>query len=210
MANAERLWDWLAAGWDKRTDLEKPDSEVVVRTRPLFHAGDRVLDYGCATGSVAIRVANSVGSVHGIDISSKMVAAAERRKELQKAGNITFAQATIFDSALVPGLYDAVLAFAIFHLVEDTEKVLARINHLMRPGGLLISVTPCVGEKGSVAGRALALLARTLSWIRLIPRVRFFRSAELQDALADAGFRVTKVESLDGRTSEYFLVAEKL
>lgn len=210
MANAEKLWDRLAAGWDKRTDLDEPDSEVIVKTRPLLHPGDRVLDYGCAAGSVAIRLAPSAGSVHGIDVSSKMVAAAKRREESRSTGNVTFAQATIFDSALVPGSYDVVLAFAIFHLLDDAETVLARIGELLRPGGLLISVTPCVGEKASLADRVLVPVAKTLSLLRLIPRVRFFRIAGLQEALAAAGFRVTEAQPVARGSAEHFVVAEKV
>lgn len=210
MANAEKLWDWLASGWDKRTDLETPDSEVIVRARPLLRAGDRVLDYGCAAGSVAIRLAPSVGSMHGIDVSSNMIAAAERRLESRNPGNVAFSHATIFDSALVPGSYDAVLAFAIFHLLDDTEKVLTRIGELLRPGGLLISVTPCVGAKVSLGDRALVVVARTLSLLRLIPRVRFLRIAGLQEALAAAGFRVTEAGPVARGSAEYFVVAEKV
>ena len=210
MANAERLWDRLAAGWDKRTDLETPDSEVIVRTRPLLHADDRVLDFGCAAGSVAIRLAPSVASIHGIDVSSNMIAAAERRLAAHGGGNVTFAQATIFDPALIPGSYDVVLAFAIFHLLDDTEEVLARIGELLRPGGLLISVTPCVGAKASVADRVLVIIARTLSGLRLIPRVRFFRIAGLREVLSAAGFRVTEAGPAGRGSAEQFVVAEKV
>ena len=114
MADAERFWDRLAARWDKRTDLERLDSEI-----------------------------------HGIDISPNMIAGAQRREDLKKTGNATFAQATIFDPALQPGSYDVVLAFATFHLLEDAESVLERIGELLRHGGMLISVTPCpLGQKG--------------------------------------------------------------
>jgi hypothetical protein len=37
--------------------------------------------------------------------------------------------------------------------------------------------TPCVGAKASAAGRVLVLVAKTLSGLRLIPSVRFFRVA---------------------------------
>ena len=210
MASAEKLWDRLAAGWDKRTDLEQPDGEAVTRTRALLHDGDRVLDYGCATGSMALRLATNVGSIHGIDISSNMIAAATRRKDLKKTGNATFAQATIFDASLLPGSYDAVLAFAIFHLLEDTGRVLERIAELLTHGGMLISVTPCpLGEKGSLVGRGLVPVVRVLSGIGLIPRVRVFSLSALEHSLAAAGFSVSEVDKLPHSTPDYFVVAEK-
>jgi 2-polyprenyl-3-methyl-5-hydroxy-6-metoxy-1,4-benzoquinol methylase len=211
MASAEKFWDRLASRWDKRTDLEQPDSAVVTRTRALLHEGDRVLDYGCAAGSVALRLARSVASIHGIDISSNMIAAAQRREDLKKTGNSTFARATIFDPALLPSSYDAVLAFAMFHLLEDTDRVLERIAELLRPGGVLISVTPCPsGEKASLAGRSFVPIVRVGSWAGVIPRVRVFSVAGLVKALTAAGFRVTEVDKLPHSTPDYFVVAEKL
>lgn len=59
---------------------------------------------------------------------------------------MSFTKATLFDESLERESFDAVLAFNIFHLLEGAPKALRRIDELLKPGGLLMSVTPCLGE----------------------------------------------------------------
>ena len=42
--------------------------------------------------------------------------------------------------------YDRVLAFNVLHLVEDLEATVEACASALRPGGLLISKTPCLRE----------------------------------------------------------------
>ncbi|WP_425465559.1 hypothetical protein [Paenibacillus hemerocallicola] len=64
--------------------------------------------------------------------------------------------------------------------MEDEQMVLQRINELLRPGGLLISATPCVGEK---------LLLKSLLWFAgkfgLTPDIRSFKIRDLRTQRAD-------------------------
>jgi 2-polyprenyl-3-methyl-5-hydroxy-6-metoxy-1,4-benzoquinol methylase len=209
MANAERFWDRLASTWGKPADPEDPDNETIGMTRPLLGADDRVLDYGCAKGSVALRLARSVGTMRGIDISSKMIAAAQRWQAQRGTGNVTFSHATIFDRTLEPASYDAVLAFNIFHLLQDAEGVMARIHELLAPGGLLISVTPCLAEKGTPINRVLLGIVRLGTRVRLVPPIRFFTIGQLHEALAGAALQVTETHGMGGDVPEYFVVARK-
>ena len=50
------------------------------------------------------------------------------------------------------GTFDGILAFYILHLLEDSQMVIQRINELLKPGGLIISVTPCMGKKPFLNG----------------------------------------------------------
>ena len=138
-----------------------------------------------------------------------MIAAAQQRAESLGAGKVAFSQATIFDATLLADSYDAVLALAIFHLLDDTPRVLERIRELLKPGGTLVSVTPCLGEAGSLAIRIAVVGVRIATWMRLVPRVRFFKLAELQGVLVAAGFELTQMERLEGGTPEYFVVARR-
>jgi 2-polyprenyl-3-methyl-5-hydroxy-6-metoxy-1,4-benzoquinol methylase len=209
MADAERFWDRLAATWSKPADPEDPDNEILGLTRPLLGADDRVLDYGCAKGSVALRLARSVRTIRGIDISSKMIAAAQRCQAERGPGNVTFSHATIFDRTLEPASYDAVLAFSIFRLLQDAEAAMARIHELLAPGGSLISVTPCRAEKGTPINRVLVGIVRLGTRVGLVPPIRFFTLAQLQEGLAGAAFQVTEARRLGGDVPEYFVVARK-
>ena len=69
----------MPARWDKPTEeSEQTDTKVLAKTRPYLKATDTVLDYGCAKGSVDLKLAAAVKAIHGIDISSKMIACCKR------------------------------------------------------------------------------------------------------------------------------------
>jgi 2-polyprenyl-3-methyl-5-hydroxy-6-metoxy-1,4-benzoquinol methylase len=210
---AEKFWDVLARTWAKPSagpeGADTADTVPLAKTRPYLKPADTVLDLGCAKGSVDLRLAAAVGAIHGIDISSQMIAAAREAAAAHGAANVSFAQATIFDDSLEPGSYDVVLAFAILHLLEDAPQVLVRIRELLKPGGLLISVTPCLGEKGPLAVRTVMLLVTLAAKLRLIPPVWRPTIAELQGAIQGAGLAPVAVEEVVQRTSEYFIVAKR-
>jgi ubiquinone/menaquinone biosynthesis C-methylase UbiE len=82
--NSEKFWDRMANQFDKQTShFEKPPVEKAVRYLTLTN---NVLDYGCATGSIAIEIADYVKEIKGIDISSGMIEAAVRKANELKIG----------------------------------------------------------------------------------------------------------------------------
>jgi 2-polyprenyl-3-methyl-5-hydroxy-6-metoxy-1,4-benzoquinol methylase len=207
---AEKFWDRLARTWDKPTEAsDQTDTKVIAKTRPYLRPTDTLLDFGCATGSVALKLAGAVKAIHGIDISSRMIAAASEAAEARAVANVSFAKATIFADSLERGSFDAVLAFNVFHLLDDAPLALRRIDELLKPGGLLISVTPCLGEKGTVSVRSMMLLARLASGLGVIPYVWRCTIGGLQESMAAAGLVVVDTEELVHSTSEYFVVARK-
>jgi 2-polyprenyl-3-methyl-5-hydroxy-6-metoxy-1,4-benzoquinol methylase len=209
-SKAEKFWDGLARTWGRPTeDSGQSDTKVLAKTRPYLKTTDTVLDFGCAMGSVDLRLASAVKAIHGIDISSRMVAAAGDAAEARKVANVSFAQVTIFDDSLEPESFEVVLALNMFHLLEDAPEALRRINRLLKPGGLLISVTPCLGEKGTLPVRGAILLVRLADGLRVIPHVWRCKMAELLGAIEAAGLVVIETERLVPSTSEYFVVARK-
>jgi SAM-dependent methyltransferase len=83
---------------------------------------------GCAIGSVDFKLAAT---------------ATREAADARKLPNVSFAKATIFDEGLERESFDEVLAFNILHLLEDAPQALRRIGEMLRPGVLLVSVTPC-------------------------------------------------------------------
>ena len=62
----------------------------------------------------------------------------------KKNRNINFEKATIFD---INEKYDVVLAFNLLHLLEDPERVIQKIDEILKQGGRFISTTPCMKEQ---------------------------------------------------------------
>lgn len=205
MNKSEKFWDRMAKYLDQveRKD-ETTNIKIIDKTKKYLKISDTVLDYGCGTGTAAIEIAGSVKTVTGIDISSKMIEAAKGKTVERKVNNIDFVQTTIFDEILKPGSFDVILCFNLLHLVEDKPNVMQRINELLKPGGLIISATPCI--KGTFLGVLLSLVSK----IGLIPPITSFKISELEDLMTDGNFEIVETECLHNSGQQYFVVAKKL
>jgi len=147
---SEKMWNQLAKNWDTPgVSLGENDLKIVERTKKYLSASSVVLDYGCATGSIALEMAGIAKEVRGIDISSNMIEIARRKADERNLKNIGFTRATIFDESLRQESFDVILSLSVLHLVENPTQVMGRINQLLKPGGVFISATPCLGRKYS-------------------------------------------------------------
>ncbi|MCX9009805.1 MAG: methyltransferase domain-containing protein [Candidatus Methanoperedens sp.] len=205
MDKAEKFWDKMANYYDRE---EKKDEltyiKIIEKTKKYLKISDVVLDYGCGTGLISNEIADNVKEIHAIDISFKMIEIAKRKADGRKIKNIEYANSTIFDERYKRGSFDVILVFYILHLLEDTPKVMKRMNELLKPGGLIISTTPCMGEK-----TFLSILLSLVSKIGLIPNIRSFKISELEDSIANGNFEIVETECLHQSSPEYFIVAKK-
>jgi len=204
------MWDKLAKNWDTPgVSLGQNDLKIIERTKKYLNASDAVLDYGCATGSIAIEIANTAKETHGIDISSKMIDIARRKAEERKIKNIDFTKATIFDESLEEESFDLILAFSILHLAENSTQVIGRINQLLKPGGFFISATPCLGEKTFIS-ILLNIPIFLLSNIGILPHIIFYSTSKLAASITNSNFQIVENENLSVHPiTECFIVARK-
>ena len=87
---SETMWDQLAKNWDTPgVSLGENDLKIIERTKKYLNASSVVLDYGCATGSIALEIASMAKEVHGIDISSNMIEIAKRKADEREIKNIS-------------------------------------------------------------------------------------------------------------------------
>jgi 2-polyprenyl-3-methyl-5-hydroxy-6-metoxy-1,4-benzoquinol methylase len=206
MNKSEKFWDRAANTYDQEEKKDLPTyQKIIEKTRKQLNTNDIVLDFGCGTGLVSNEIAGNVKQIHAIDISSKMIAIANDKAILRKIENIDYAHSTLFDEQLRKGSLDVILAFYLLHLVEDSQKVMQRINELLRPGGLLISATPCMGEKP-----VLSSLFSVAGKIGIIPTIRSFKKIELEDLIANGNFEIIETECLHQSSQQYFIVAKKI
>ncbi|MFA5267204.1 MAG: class I SAM-dependent methyltransferase [Methanoregula sp.] len=213
---SEKFWDMVSGDFDNQAKAEEKSGEqthlkIVENTKKYLRENDNVLDYGCATGTVALEIVNNAKEVHGIDISSKMIEAANKKAAEKKAaehntGKLDFVQTTLFDDRLKRESFDVILAFNILHFSEDTEKVMQRIHELLKPGGLFLSATPCPGEKKSALGILLFLVTK----IGIIPPMRFYKISELEDFVTRGNFQIVETECLVPNPPEYYIAARKI
>ena len=205
MNRSEKFWDRLSKKYDKPDKIDEvlkfKSIETIIK---YLNSNDIVLDFGCATGTIASSIADKVKEMHGIDISSKMIQIAKERAIERKIENIYFSQSTIFDERFKRDSFNMILAFSILHLLEDTEKIMKRINELLKPGGYFISLTPCLGEKTLL--RSLILLVHKIG---ILPTIRCFKILELEKSIVDGNFQIVESQCLDNNPLEYFIIAKK-
>ncbi|GGG59436.1 class I SAM-dependent methyltransferase [Paenibacillus radicis (ex Gao et al. 2016)] len=206
MNKSERFWDKTASQYDQ---MEQTDQDtylqLIQRTSSHLNINDMLLDYGCGTGLIANEIASDVKTIHAIDISSNMIAIAEKKANERNLTNINYAHALIFDERFTKGSFDVILAFHVLHLLEDEHIVLQRINELLKPGALFISATPCVGEK-KVLGRFLHFAGK----IGVMPSIKSFKIPHLIDTIEKGNFSIVEADYLKKCSQEYFIVARKL
>ncbi len=104
-------------------------------------AGDRplrILDVGCAQGTLALLLAERGHHVIAVDIRPQFL---EYAKSRHTHGDVQFIVANVLKDD-IPGGHDLIFANQIIeHLVYPTE-LLARLKALLKPGGCLVTTTP--------------------------------------------------------------------
>jgi 2-polyprenyl-3-methyl-5-hydroxy-6-metoxy-1,4-benzoquinol methylase len=209
MNKPEKFWDFLAKNYDQAPDnlSDRQDLDLI---KKYLDPSDILFEFACGTGTLSIEIAGRVKEIHAIDISSKMLAAAQRKAAEHKIEHIHFAHTTIYDERYKPGSFDVVMAFNILHLLADLRPALQRINELLKPGGILISTTPCLGEKMAIYNRLLMPLLWLSSKIGIIPHVNFFNASELEGLIANANFQILETEDFYNGNTDHFVIARKI
>lgn len=96
----------------------------------------RVLEVGVGTGRVALPLAAVTGArVTGVDISRQMLARLVAKRSTERVMPV---EADITRLPLASGLFDAVLAVHVFHLIPGWQGALLEVARVLRPGGTLM------------------------------------------------------------------------
>lgn len=178
----------------------------IQKTKSLLKETDVVLDFACATGEIGLDIAAHVQQVHGIDLSEKMIELAKKKARDRQIDNISFSRADAFDQRLVSQSFSAIMAFNIFHLLDDAPKVLNRLHDLLAPGGFLISETPCLGERNWII-RSLIKFAVTIG---MAPMIRDFTIADLESLVSGQNFKILETKIWDEKNGVQWILGSKM
>ena len=202
---SSRFWDRIAERYSRRPVADEAAYQRKLEvTREYFDPAMDVLEIGCGTGSTAIAHAPHVRHIRAVDISEKMIEIAKRKADAANIGNVTFERSSVDELRVPDETQDAVLALSILHLVEDRDDVIARIYRMLKPGGVLVSSTVCLGD----TMRWFKLIGPIGWFLGLMPLVRVFTVDDLRQSMTGAGFRIDhEWQPGDGRT--LFLIAKK-
>jgi len=202
---AAKFWDRKAERYSARPISDEDAYEEKLRITSEYLGPEmRVLEFGCGTGSTALIHAPSVRQIHAIDVSKNMIKIARTKASAMDIRNVTFACTAIEDLELRDGSFDAVLGLNILHLLGNWREVLVQVNRFLKPGGVFVSSTFCIGDSMNFLRWILPI--GTL--VGLLPAIRVFKQADLQKGLQDAGFEI-EPHWQPGKNKSLFIVARK-
>lgn len=150
-------WDHKAAEWDAWIGADG-DRNRRVNSDPVLHEllgdveGLDVLDAGCGTGYLAIRLAKAGARVTGIDLSPRMVETTRRNAQ---AAGVALSLHTSSCSAMHPltdASFDRVVSNYVLMDLPDLSGAIHECARVLRPGGfaVLVFLHPCFNPPGGI------------------------------------------------------------
>ena len=161
--------DAVAAEWDAEAQafddephhaLEQPPMRAAwaaLLTGLLPPAPVSVADLGCGTGSVSVLLAELGYAVHGLDVSSAMVARARAKAERSGVA-VSFEVGDASDPRIDP--VDVVLTRHVAWALPDLDLAVRRWVAALRPGGRLVLVEGLWSNGAGLGRDALASVVR--------------------------------------------------
>ena len=208
VARDARFWDRSARKYAASRIADVAGYErTLERTRHYLKRDHVVFEFGCGTGTTALRLASHIERIVATDVSSEMIAIAREKAKVGGCLNAAFEVATLDAVPWPDGTFDVALGFNILHLVAAREATLNGIHRLLKPGGLFISKTPCLKEMN----RFVHVAVRVMQMFGKAPYVAFFSGQDLEREIAAAGFEILERarHATRGKDARPFLVAKK-
>lgn len=142
----------------------------------LGRRGGTLLELGCGEGDFLVQARQRGWETQGLDISVHCAARANERLGVEAV------QAGVLEQAGFPAQsVDVVACFDVIEHVRDPLAFLRRVYALLRPGGVLCAVTPCVD---SLSARVMGRL-----WMEYkVEHLYYFSRLSLSRALERTGF----------------------
>lgn len=209
-ASKARFWNRIARRYANDPIADMAGYErTLERVQALLSVHQQVLEIGCGTGTTALRLAPGTQQLVAIDVADEMIAVAREKLAGRSLPQLQFRVADCDAPLADRDTYDAVLAFNLLHLAADLPLTLRSAVNVLKPGGLLISKTPCLGEMNPLMSRIALPLMRAVG---KAPHVLCFNAAQLQAALTRQGLDIVSVErhgSTKDKDIRVFIVARK-
>ncbi|MBN2330339.1 MAG: amino acid permease [Candidatus Aenigmarchaeota archaeon] len=179
------LYDILSPIWYGKGRREK----VILKAQ--VKRGDIILDYGCATGSDVLGLADQAGKegkIVAVDISVKQLQrSVEKAKKLPGLPNVVFVKEGMECVPFEPETFDAVISVGVLSYQQDPSALLKFLRKAMKKGARLSIMD---------FGRVL-----------LFPGPEYLKSMEnIKDTFKKAGFKEIIVEKDSGLFCEYYYI----
>jgi len=146
-------FDKEAAQWDAnpgRVKLAHEVADAIIREAAPSRDMD-VLDFGCGTGLVTLRLQPLVKSVTGVDSSQGMLGVLREKAGAQGLANVRTLLVDFEKGARIEGVFHLIVSSMTLHHVPGTAPLFRQWRELLVPGGMLC-VADLDAEDGSFHG----------------------------------------------------------
>lgn len=166
----------------------------------------RVFEFGCGTGTTALKHAPFVQSVLATDLAENMLAYGRSEAERIGIQNVEFLCTSIEEYDPKGDLFDVVLALNILHLCRDPQAVMKKAHDMLKPGGLLIQSTACIGNMNPLLRMAIPVA----QMVGKAPYVNVMKRDKLHQHIDTAGFHITERWVPDKSDVEFIIARRAL
>ena len=194
MINVNHDSESLAEMYDKVSKYQYINGLALVKKLNIS-SRHKVLDVGCGTGRLTLKLAGKVDHITGIDPSIQRIEVARRKLTKMNPGNVTFELGSSDDIGRYgEDVFDVVYLNAVFHWINDKEEALNNIYRVLKPGGKL---GICTGDKDH--SFTVKIVAKeVLRRAEIIDEGADFstpvNTVELHSLLRKSGFRIIEIK----------------
>lgn len=186
-----KIWDRFAEGYSKRPIADEEAYQTKLKTTQKYLKPNmNVLEIGCGTGGTSLIHAPFVHHILATDISTKMINIAQQKAKDQGVKNVEFRLTSIDQLDLPKESQDVVLGLSILHLLKNKDEAIAKTYEWLKPGGLFVTSTTCIGDMGFATNFFLKTILPVGNALGLLPYVNRMTKTELRDSLTKAGFSI--------------------
>ena len=172
-----------------------------------IQSGEQILDLACGTGLLSYDASNAVGpsgTVIGVDISSGMLAEAERKKTDHTTQNVSFYQHSITEldslDAVKDKQFDLISCCSALVLLENAGQALKHWTTYLKPGGRLI--VDATHPNNLITWLVFERVGKILQRPIPVYRLPFQKAEDLQSLMEDAGLHPVDVKLMSQQKIE--------
>ncbi|WP_444923729.1 class I SAM-dependent methyltransferase [Microbulbifer sp. DLAB2-AF] len=208
MTRSDKFWDRKAEEYARSPISDEASYQKKLSdTQKFFKPDMNILEFGCGTGTTAICHAPHVQHIEAVDISENMLEIGRTKAREACIDNIRFTRGTLTEFNAESASFDAVLGLNVIHLLPDRRDVLAEAARILKPGGVFVSSTVCMGNSYI---RFIKLLAPLGKFMGLMPDVFILTKVKLEKEIQDAGFTIEVLWQHGMHDMVVFIIARKI
>lgn len=206
MERSRKFWNKRAHSFDKSDDPTKEVRQATyARIRSVLDPSFKILEFGCATGSLSLQFARDVQEIYGVDISDEMISIAKSKVKASNLSHVYFAQGTEHDIPWQDKLFEIILAFYVLHLVENPEACIKKLASRLDQSGTIIIELPCLADANWIKRKTIKLFTRIMG----LPIIHSFKAEDIIQMFERVGLEITEKEIFHDKIPRLFLMAKK-